>query len=116
VAAPISFLFPAYTLPALLAGVVQSYVGEEWLHYFLHFGKSRIPLFRHLKRYHLYHHSPRGIKMGYGITSGVWDVVFHTGYPRPVRKLLFEKSRTAGLKKMTRSDASKLFRERFEKQ
>ena len=37
VAAPLSFLFPVYTLPALLAGVVQSYVGEEWLHYFLHF-------------------------------------------------------------------------------
>ena len=50
VAAPLSFLFPVYTLPSLLAGVVQSYVGEEWLHYFLHFGKSRNRYFRHLKR------------------------------------------------------------------
>jgi len=116
VAAPLSFLFPVYTLPALLAGVVQSYVGEEWLHYFLHFGKSRIPLFRYLKRYHLYHHSPRGIKMGYGITSGLWDVVFHSGYPRPVRQSLFEKSRGARPKKLTRSEASRLLRERFQKQ
>jgi hypothetical protein len=115
VAAPCSFLFPAYTLPALLAGVVESYVGEEWLHYFLHFGKSRVPLFRHLKRYHLYHHSPRGIKMGYGITSGVWDGVFRTGYPRPVRQSLFKKSPSARPGKMTRSEASRLFRERFEK-
>jgi Fatty acid hydroxylase superfamily len=115
VAAPCSFLFPVYTLPALLAGVVESYVGEEWLHYFLHFGKSRVPLFRHLKRYHLYHHSPRGIKMGYGITSGVWDGVFRTGYPRPVRQSLFKKSPSARPGKMTRSEASRLFHERFEK-
>ena len=87
VAAPFSFLFPVYTLPALLAGVVQSYVGEEWTHYFLHFGKFRNGLFRHLKRYHLYHHSPRGMEKGYGITSGIWDLVFHTQYPKPGLKL-----------------------------
>src|SRR5216683_2906324 len=115
VAAPFSFLFPVYTLPALLAGVVQSYVGEEWLHYFLHFGKSRNRYFRHLKRYHLYHHSPRGMEKGYGITSGIWDILFHTGYPRPVRQLLFKKSRSAHPGKMTRSEASRLFRERFGK-
>jgi Fatty acid hydroxylase superfamily len=115
VAAPCSFLFPVYTLPALLAGVVESYVGEEWLHYFLHFGKSRVPLFRHLKRYHLYHHSRRGIQMGYGISSGIWDLVFHTQYPKPVRKLLSESSRSIRIRKMTRSDASRLFLERFKK-
>src|SRR5882724_7865666 len=38
-------------------------------YYFLHFGKFRNRFFRHLKRYHLYHHSPRGMAMGYGITS-----------------------------------------------
>src|SRR2546429_8987290 len=115
VAAPFSFLFPVYTLPALLAGVVQSYVGEEWLHYFLHFGKFRNRYFRHLKRYHLYHHSPRGVENGYGITSGIWDIVFHTRYPKGVRKLLSENGRGARIKKMTRSQASRLFRERFKK-
>src|SRR5713101_1757165 len=115
VAAPFSFLFPVYTLPALLAGVVQSYVGEEWTHYFLHYGKFRNRFFRHLKRYHLYHHSPRGMAMGYGITSGLWDLVFHTQYPKPVRKSLFENHRGTPIRKMTRSEASKLFRERFKK-
>jgi sterol desaturase/sphingolipid hydroxylase (fatty acid hydroxylase superfamily) len=116
VAAPLSFLFPVYTLPALLAGVVQSYVGEEWLHYFLHFGTSRNRYFRHLKRYHLYHHSPRGMEKGYGITSGIWDVVFHTQYPKPVRKSLFESGGNGvRVRKMTRSEASRLFRERFKK-
>jgi len=116
VAAPLSFLFPVYTLPALLAGLVQSYVGEEWLHYFLHFGKFRNRYFRYLKQYHLYHHSPRGMEMGYGITSGVWDFVFHTRYPKPVRKSLFESGRNSiRVRKMTRSEASRLFRERFKK-
>ncbi len=115
-AAPLSFLFPVYTLPALLAGVVQSYVGEEWLHYFLHFGKSRNHYFRHLKRYHLYHHSPRGMEKGYGITSGIWDFVFHTQYPKPVRKSLSEGGRDGiRVRKMTRSEASRLFHERFKK-
>jgi Fatty acid hydroxylase superfamily len=115
VAAPLSFLFPAHTLPVLLAGVVQSYVGEEWLHYFMHFGKFGNRYFRHLKRYHLYHHSRRGIQMGYGISSGIWDLVFHTQYPKPVRKLLSESSRSIRIRKMTRSDASRLFLERFKK-
>src|SRR5260370_4297840 len=114
VSAPFSFLFPVYTLPALLAGVVQSYVGEECLPYFLHFGTSRNRYFRNLKPYHLYHHSPRGMEKGYGITSGIWDLVFHTQYPRPVPKSLFESGRNGiRVRKMTRSEASRLFRDRF---
>lgn len=88
VAAPVSFLFPVYTAPVLLAGVVQSYVGEEWLHYALHFSTSRFPLFRRLKKYHLYHHSPRGINKGYGITTRFWDGIFDTRFPQSVRQSL----------------------------
>jgi hypothetical protein len=88
VAAPVSFLFPVYTLPVLLAGVVQGYVSEEWLHYALHFSNSRFPLFRRMKKYHLYHHSPRGIDKGYGITTRFWDAVFDTRFPRSVRRSL----------------------------
>jgi NAD(P)-dependent dehydrogenase (short-subunit alcohol dehydrogenase family) len=88
VAAPVSFLFPVYTAPVLLAGVVQSYVSEEWLHYALHFSNSRFPLFRRMKKYHLYHHSPRGIDKGYGITTRFWDGVFDTRFPEAVRRSL----------------------------
>ncbi len=88
VAAPVSFLFPVYTAPVLLAGVVQSYVNEEWLHYALHFSNSRFPLFRRMKKYHLYHHSPRGIDKGYGITTRFWDGVFDTRFPQSVRRSL----------------------------
>src|SRR5260370_23309766 len=85
VGAPVSFLFPVYTAPVLLAGVVQSYVNEEWLHYALHLSNSRFPLFRRMKKYHLYHHSPRGINKGYGITTRFWDGVFDTRFPQSVR-------------------------------
>ena len=88
VAAPVSFLFPIYTAPVLLAGVVLGYVSEEWLHYALHFSNSRIALFRRMKKYHLYHHSPRGIDKGYGITTRFWDGVFETRFPEAVRRSL----------------------------
>ena len=84
-AGPICAFFPVYTAPVLLAGLVQSYVVEAWLHYALHFSKSRFPLFRRLKKYHLYHHSPRGINKGYGITTPFWDGVFD---PEAVRHSL----------------------------
>jgi sterol desaturase/sphingolipid hydroxylase (fatty acid hydroxylase superfamily) len=88
VAAPVSFLFPAYTAPVVLAGAVQSYACEEWLHYALHFSTSRFPLFRRMKKYHLYHHSPRGSDKGYGITTRFWDGVFDTRFPESVRRSL----------------------------
>jgi hypothetical protein len=58
------------------AGVVQAMSVKSGCINFLHFGTFRNRYFRYLKRYHLYHHSPRGVEMGYGITSGIWDVVF----------------------------------------
>lgn len=88
VAAPVSFLFPVYTAPVVLAGAVQGYACEEWLHYALHFSYSRLPLFRRMKKYHLYHHSPRGIDKGYGITTRFWDGVFDTRFPEAVRRSL----------------------------
>lgn len=89
VAVPASLLFPLWTLPMLLAGVVQSYVIEEWMHHSVHFYSFKNPYFQYLRRHHLYHHSPEGMNLGYGLTSGVWDVFFMTRYPVNVRKALY---------------------------
>lgn len=91
VAAPASFLAPIYTLPALLAGVVQFYVVEEWVHHSVHFYNLRDPYFRYMKRHHFYHHSPRGLEKGYGLTNGFWDIVFSTRFPAKVRRALYPK-------------------------
>lgn len=91
VAAPLSFIAPIYTLPILLAATVQGYIMEEWVHYTIHFCKIRNPYFRYVKRFHLYHHSPKGETIGYGITGGLWDIVFRSRYPESVRVQLFAK-------------------------
>ena len=41
-----------------------------------------------MKKYHLYHHSPRGIDQGFGITTRFWDEVFDTQFPEAVRRSL----------------------------
>ena len=78
VTAPLSFVFPLYSMPVLLAGVVQNYVAEEWTHYFLHFGKFRNRLFRHLKRDHLYCHvtARAGWKRDTGSPAGFGTLCF----------------------------------------
>jgi Fatty acid hydroxylase len=91
VAAPVSFIAPLYTLPILLAGVVQCYVIEEWVHHSVHFYNFRSPYFRYIKRHHFYHHSPKGLEEGYGLTNGFWDIIFKTRYPAPVREALYHR-------------------------
>jgi len=94
VAAPLSFIGPLATLPMLLAGVVQFYVIEEWVHHSVHFYNFRDPYFRYMKRHHYYHHSRRGMEKGYGLTNGFWDIVFNTRFPENVRLALYGKPKT----------------------
>jgi sterol desaturase/sphingolipid hydroxylase (fatty acid hydroxylase superfamily) len=92
-AAPLSFIFPAYTAPMLLAGVVQSYVIEEWVHQSVHFYNFRSAYFKYIRKHHTYHHTSSGMKMGYGFTSGIWDVVFKTRFPAHVRQRLYGREK-----------------------
>jgi hypothetical protein len=98
IAAPVSFLAPIYTLPVLLAGVVQCYVVEEWVHHSVHFYNFRSPYFRYIKRHHYYHHSPKGMEQGFGLTNGFWDIVFQTRYPEPIREALYHRKHTQAFK------------------
>ena len=98
VAAPGSFITPVYSLPVLLAGVVQSYVIEEWIHHSVHFYNFSSPYFRYIKRHHFYHHSPNGMEKGYGLTNGFWDIVFKTRYPVPVREALYHRKPSPAFK------------------
>ncbi len=89
VTAPLSFLFPIFTMPMLLAGITQAYVIEEWIHHSVHFYNFRGRYFKYIKKHHFYHHTSTGRTMGYGLTNGFWDRVFKTDYPETVRERLY---------------------------
>jgi sterol desaturase/sphingolipid hydroxylase (fatty acid hydroxylase superfamily) len=92
--AALSFLAPPYTLLLTVAGIAQSYVLEEWVHYSVHFEQYKSRYFRYIKKHHLYHHSPRGVEAGFGLTNGFWDIVFNTRLPDDARALLYGGKKT----------------------
>src|SRR5437016_2365857 len=98
VAAPASFLFPLYVAPMVLAGAVQCYVIEEWVHHSVHYYNFRNPYFKYIRKHHIYHHTSSGMERGFGFTSAIWDVVFKTRFPAHVRQRLYGKRKplTAG--------------------
>ena len=93
VLAALSLLAPPYTLLLTVAGIAQSYVVEEWVHYSVHFEQYKGRYFRYIKKHHLYHHSPRGVETGFGLTNGFWDIVFETRLPEEARALLYQGKR-----------------------
>ena len=81
-------LAPFHTLPLFVAGVIQAYVAEECIHHSVHFCSFKGRYFQYIKRHHLYHHSPKGSNVGYGLTSGFWDAVCDTRIPEADRRAL----------------------------
>jgi sterol desaturase/sphingolipid hydroxylase (fatty acid hydroxylase superfamily) len=84
----VALALPPHTLLASLCGLVQAYLAEEWVHYSVHFHHFENRYFRYIRRHHLYHHSPSGEAVGFGLTSGAWDVAFDTRIPEDVRAAL----------------------------
>jgi sterol desaturase/sphingolipid hydroxylase (fatty acid hydroxylase superfamily) len=91
--ASLGLLLPAHTLLASLAGLVQAYVVEEWIHHSVHFYHFHNPYFRYIKRHHQFHHSRRGDDMAFGLTNAFWDVVYGTRIPVDVRAALHGRER-----------------------
>jgi len=81
---------------ALIGAFVQSYVFEEWVHHSVHFYRFKNRYFQYIRRHHVYHHSPRGGKLAYGLSNGLWDVVCGTRIPEADRELLYGRDRTGG--------------------
>lgn len=89
--AALSFLAPLHTAPVFVAGLIQAYILEEWVHHSVHFYNFTGRYFRYIKRHHLFHHSPRGSEVGFGLTNGFWDVVRGTRIPEDARRKLYGK-------------------------
>ena len=84
-----ALLLPPQTLLAFLAGLVQAYVVEEWIHHSVHYYQFESLYFRYIRAHHMYHHSQAGKDLGYGLTSGMWDVAYGTRFPAHVRCALY---------------------------
>ena len=83
-----SYLAPLPTWPVFVATILQCYVIEEWVHYAVHFHRLPGRYFEYIRRQHLYHHSPRGRDVAFGLTSGIWDVPLRTRVPSRDRDVL----------------------------
>ena len=66
-------------LNPLYCGAVSAYIGYDMCHYFFHHGLSRIQIVNKMKSYHMAHHY-KNPNRGYGVTSALWDIVFHTTF------------------------------------
>jgi len=89
--AAVSFLAPPFTASMFVAGLIQSYIVEEWVHHSVHFYDFGGPYWRYIVRHHRFHHSPMGEQVGYGLTNGFWDIVFGTRIPAGVRRALYAR-------------------------
>ena len=89
VLALVSWVFPLSTAPVFVATILESYVIEEWVHYTVHFHRFRWRYFEYIRRHHLYHHSPRGTTIAFGLTSGLWDALSDTRIPEADRRRLY---------------------------
>ena len=92
----LSFLAPLHTAPVFWAAVMQAYVVEEWVHQGTHYPslyRLRGPYWNYITRHHAFHHSPRGAELAFGLTNGLWDVVFGTRVPERERGLLYVRRR-----------------------
>lgn len=61
----------------LFIGMSAGYFYYEWLHFQCHHGKSRLRLFRYLRKYHLLHHH-KTPELRFGVTSPLFDLVCGT--------------------------------------
>jgi sterol desaturase/sphingolipid hydroxylase (fatty acid hydroxylase superfamily) len=89
----LSFLCPLPTAPTLVATLLLCYVVEEWVHYSVHFHHFRGRYFEYIRRHHLYHHSPHGRQVAFGLSNGVWDFLLRsTRIPEPERVRLYGRA------------------------
>lgn len=66
----------------VFAGFVTGYLCYDMVHYAEHHLSMRWGFLKYLKRYHLRHHY-KNPNHGFGVSSPVWDVVFHTKPKEP---------------------------------
>ena len=88
----LGFLTPGWTGAVFVAGLLFAYMIEEWVHQSVHYYDFDNRYFRFIRRHHLYHHSPKGMNAGYGLTNSFWDVVWNTRFAPEEREALYGRA------------------------
>jgi sterol desaturase/sphingolipid hydroxylase (fatty acid hydroxylase superfamily) len=73
----------------LFIGMATGYLYYEWLHFQCHHRKSRLRLFRYLRKYHLLHHY-KTPDLRFGVTSPLFDLAFGTFRPLAKRRRVIQ--------------------------
>lgn len=71
---------PAHMM-TIFSGTLVGYITYDMMHYFFHHGGT--PIIKHvaeMKKYHIDHHYVDE-NLGFGVSSKIWDQVFHTELP-----------------------------------
>jgi 4-hydroxysphinganine ceramide fatty acyl 2-hydroxylase len=84
-AAGFYFLFkaiiPEHAFWGFFASFLVGYLVYDIGHYAMHHSNFKSGLFKKIKRYHMLHHYQEPGR-GYGVSSGLWDVIFRSGFTR----------------------------------
>jgi sterol desaturase/sphingolipid hydroxylase (fatty acid hydroxylase superfamily) len=67
---------PQWVAP-LFSGFVSGYLAYDVLHYSMHHFPVRRGYLQYVRRYHMLHHTQTP-ELRFGVSSPVWDMVFHT--------------------------------------
>lgn len=78
-------VYPAFYLFALpnhlalpwLAGAIVGFVKYDCVHFFFHHSSPSFSYIKELKAHHMAHHYRNG-KIGFGVSTKFWDIVFRT--------------------------------------
>ena len=73
-------VLPPHIFYPFMIGFILGYITYDMIHYYLHHGVQMSEYFKGLRTYHMQHHYKFG-KIGYGVSSKLWDYVFGTVIP-----------------------------------
>ena len=74
-----SIFFGEYTLSGFFAGFLLGYLIYDESHYAMHHANFKSGLFKRIKDHHMLHHYSDP-ERGFGVSSGIWDVIFGSGF------------------------------------
>lgn len=68
-------------LYAFYPGFITGYLAYDMMHYAMHHYNFKSEFWKKIKHHHMLHHYDNADK-GYGVSSKLWDLIFHSDFPK----------------------------------